>query len=483
MKRQLLLPLLLLAGLIAAAQGSVVSPAAAPALSMVEGMINVEMRLNLSDIPVKSSEVVIVEPYLVNGSDTLALGSVGVFGRRRLIQFERGLNGNVTTPDIVVKASEATPDFLFTTQVPYSDWMDGATLNMKMNTYGCANCSKGETLYVEGIEKWFSPRTSITPDMLIYLRPMVERVKVRDINGSAKIDFPVNSTLLIEDFRNNFAELTGIRQSIDSVRDNADATIHGITICGYASPEGSYANNERLAKGRAEAVVDYVRRIYAFPDSLIKASSVAEDWTGLRQWVESSNLEHRTEILAIIDDPGLTPDERDGRMAKLFPSEYATLLNTVYPGLRHTDYNINYSIRSYSDPAEILAVLKTRPGNLSLDELFVAAQTLDPSSEDFRELFEVAVRLHPSDPVANLNAANTALLRSDTKAARAYLDKAGSSPEAIYTRGVLALMEKNYDEAATLLNEAKNAGITQADAMLLQTATMQQYDNARSKNN
>lgn len=141
MKRQLLLPLLLLAGLIAAAQGSVVSPAAAPALSMVEGMINVEMRLNLSDIPVKSSEVVIVEPYLVNGSDTLALGSVGVFGRRRLIQFERGLNGNVTTPDIVVKASEATPDFLFTTQVPYSDWMDGATLNMKMNTYGCANCS------------------------------------------------------------------------------------------------------------------------------------------------------------------------------------------------------------------------------------------------------------------------------------------------------------------------------------------------------
>ncbi|MDE6577363.1 MAG: hypothetical protein K2K58_04240 [Muribaculaceae bacterium] len=482
MKRLLLLPAIILTWVLTQAQEPAPSPAVAPLITMVEDMINVDMRLNLKDIPVKSSEVVIVVPYLVNGSDSLALESVGIYGRRRYIQYERGLNGRVPIPNIIVKASDATPDFHFNTRIPYQDWMDGATLNMKLNTYGCANCSKGETAYVTGIEKWLSPHINVTAKNLIYQRPAVDSEKVRDIEGSAKIDFPVNSIVLLEDFRNNFEELADIRASIDSVRDNRDATIKNITICGYASPEGSYSNNERLALGRTEAVADYVKRIYAFPDGLIKTSSVAEDWGGLRKWVENSNLEHRSEILSIIDDRKMSPDARDQFLRSQYPSEYATLLNTVYPGLRHTDYRISYSIRSYSDPDEILAVMKTHPGNLSLEELFAAAQSLEPDSDDFREVFEVAVRLHPADSTANLNAANTALLRGDTKAARAYLEKAGAGKEANYTRGILALMEKNYDEAALLLSEAQRAGIPQAEEMLREVMALKEYEKSRSVN-
>lgn len=441
-------------------------------------MINVDMQLNLTDIPVKSSEVVIIVPYLVNDTDSLALGTLGLYGRRRYIQYQRGLNGNVPMPDIAIKASDATSDYRFNTQLPYQEWMDGATLNLKMNRYGCANCSKGETAYVNGIDKWLSPRLNVTAENLIYISPEVDKEKVREIDGSAKVDFPVNSIVLLEDFRNNFAELNAVRASIDSVRDNRDATINSISICGYASPEGSYANNERLAIGRTASVADYVKRIYAFPAGLIMTSSVPEDWDGLRKWVQESNLEHRDNILAIIDDTELSPDAKDQKIRNLYPSEYSTLLNTVYPGLRHTDYRINYSIRSYSDPEEILEVMKTHPGNLSLDELFLAARTLDPDSDEYRELFEVAVRLYPSDPVANLNAANTALLRGDTKAAHSYLDKAGEGKEVSYTRGVLALMERNLDEAETLLTEALEAGIPQAEEMLRQTRSLKQYVNA-----
>lgn len=455
------------------------SPAVAPAITMVEGMINVDMSLNLKDIPVKSGEVVIVEPYLVNGSDSLSLGTVGIYGHRRYIQYQRGLNGRVGTPDIVVKASDAVSDFRFATQINYQEWMEGATLNLRMNTYGCANCSKGQTVYVNGIDKWLSPHTQLISENLIYLRPDVDKEKVRDIEGSAKVDFPVNSIALLEDFRNNYSELRDIRASIDSVRDNDDATIKNIFICGYASPEGSYSNNDRLAIGRTRAVADYVKRIYAFTDDMIETSSVAEDWAGLRKWVEKSNLEHKSEILSIIDNSGLTPDERDRAISNLYPSEYSTLLNTVYPGLRHTDYRINYSIRSYNDPAEILSVMKTRPGNLSLDELYIAASSLEPDSDDFREIYEVAVRLYPSDPIANLNAANTALLRSDTKTARIYLEKAGDSAEAVYARGILAMMENDADAAESLLTEARDAGIEKAVEMLDKLSSRMQYINAR----
>lgn len=479
MKRLLLLTTILTACVASQSQEAAPSsPAVSPAISMVEGMINVDMQLNLTDIPVKSSEVVIIVPYLVNDTDSLALGTLGLYGRRRYIQYQRGLNGNVPMPDIAIKASDATSDYRFNTQLPYQEWMDGATLNLKMNRYGCANCSKGETAYVNGIDKWLSPRLNVTAENLIYISPEVDKEKVREIDGSAKVDFPVNSIVLLEDFRNNFAELNAVRASIDSVRDNRDATINSISICGYASPEGSYANNERLAIGRTASVADYVKRIYAFPAGLIMTSSVPEDWDGLRKWVQESNLEHRDNILAIIDDTELSPDAKDQKIRNLYPSEYSTLLNTVYPGLRHTDYRINYSIRSYSDPEEILEVMKTHPGNLSLDELFLAARTLDPDSDEYRELFEVAVRLYPSDPVANLNAANTALLRGDTKAAHSYLDKAGEGKEVSYTRGVLALMERNLDEAETLLTEALEAGIPQAEEMLRQTRSLKQYVNA-----
>lgn len=456
---------------------TVASPAVAPAISMVEGMIKVDLRLDLKDIDVRSNEVVIAEPYLVNGNDSLALGTIGIYGHRRYIQYQRGLNGRIPNPDVVVKASDATSDFNFNTQVAYQEWMDGATLNMKMNKFGCANCKIGETVSVTGIDRWLLPHLNIDANDLTYVRPLVDSVKVRNLAGSAKIDFPVNSTVLLEDFRNNFKELADVRASIDSVRDNKDATIQSISICGYASPEGSYQNNERLAKGRTEAVVAYVNRIYSFPQNTIKSSSVAEDWEGLRIWVEKSNLEDKKEILAIIDDAALTPDARDQKIRSQFPTEYATLLNTVYPGLRHTDYLINYSIRSYNDPVEILSVMKSHPGNLSLEELFVAAKSLSPDSDEFRELFEVAVRLHPSDPVANLNAANTALLRGDSKAARAYLEKAGESKEADYARGILALMENNYSEAEKLLSAAQESDIPQAARMLQQLRNLMEYEN------
>ena len=117
-------------------------------------------------------------------------------------------------------------------------------------------------------------------------------------------------------------------------------------------------------------------------------------------------------------------------MYKRQPADYAFLLANVYPSLRHTDYRISYVVRSYSDPAEILAIMKKRPGNLSLDEFFVAAQSLEPGSPEFNEVFDIAVRMYPDNPVANLNAAITAFNRHDIPAAERYLAKAGNQTQA-----------------------------------------------------
>ena len=74
--------------------------------------------------------------------------------------------------------------------------------------------------------------------------------------------------------------------------------------------------------------------------------------------------------------------------------------------------------------------------------------------------------MYPDDAVANLNAANSAILKRDYRAALRYLEKAGETPEAIYTRGVLEVYMEDNDAAKPYLIEARKLGVLQADEVL-----------------
>lgn len=216
-------------------------------------------------------------------------------------------------------------------------------------------------------------------------------------------------------------------------------------------------------------------QLYHFEPGIVRTDFEPEDWAGLRRYVERSELAHRGEILAMIDG-GDDPDIREARIRRTYPEEYRYLLRNCYPALRHTDYRIDYTIRRFTDVEEIKRVMKVQPQKLSLNEFYLAAQSLEPGSEEFDEVFETAVRMYPDDPTANLNAANTALQRGDLKAARRYLDKSGDAPETIYTRGVLALMSKDYGEAQLRMQEARSLGIALADEALVQIAKLKENE-------
>lgn len=147
-----------------------------------------------------------------------------------------------------------------------------------------------------------------------------------------------------------------------------DVSIVSVLLKGYASPESPYAHNRDLAKGRTEALKRHILRLYDFADSLIITEHEPEDWAGLRRYVENSNISHRVEILGLIDSD-MEPDAKEARIRHAYPEEYRFLLQHCYPALRHTDYLINYTIRSYTDVDEIRRMLRTSPGKLSLNEI------------------------------------------------------------------------------------------------------------------
>lgn len=289
------------------------------------------------------------------------------------------------------------------------------------------------------IETIHQPKQNVLKPVLQLQAVVAEAPKIRHLDKRAYIDFPVNRIELRADYRRNPAQLDSIITTIKALKADKNLQVMAINIHGFASPEGTYQHNDYLAKNRARTLTEYVRKMVELPDSIFTVSSTAEDWDGLREYIRTSDLEKKEVLLAIAQDETLSPDARDAKLKKQYPAQYRNLLTTCYPALRHSDYHITYKVKPF-DVEEAKQIMKTKPQQLSLNELFMVAQTYEVGSKDFNEVMELAVRMYPTDETANLNAAIIRLNNGDADAAKPYLDRAGDSKEADAARKAYEMM-------------------------------------------
>ena len=418
--------------------------------------LTVELNLDIEKLDVDANRAVLLTPRLVNGTDSIDLPSVGIYGRRRYYYYIRNGIGCISGEnETVYRVSEKPGNVAYRNLTEYKDWMDGAVLKIHRSDWGCCHEILAEYEGILGRH-----REAFFPE-LVFVQPKAEIMKSRSLSGSAYIDFPVDQTVIYPDYHNNTAELGKIEETIDSVRNDKDVTITSVWLKGFASPESPYKHNTDLAIGRTAALKAHIGRLFHFADGIISTAYEPENWEGLRQYVEKSNLNHREEILAMIDSD-MEPDVKEAKIKRTYPDEYRFLLQYCYPYLRRTDYRIEYTIRKFSEVEEIKRIMAERPQKLSLNEFYLVAQEHEPGTVGFTEVFETAVRMYPDDKVANLNAANAAIRRDDFGTAHRYLDKAGDSAEAIYARGALAVREGDYEAACQHFRRAKEMGLGKA---------------------
>lgn len=465
-KTTLILAILLALGNMAVAQ---VTKSIAPGVNIEKFNINregkylaVDMVLAISKLDVNSNRAVLLTPRLVNGSDSVSLPSVGIYGRHRYYYYLRNGFGYISGDDeIAYRASQKPDSVIYSNLTEYRNWMDGATLKIYRSDWGC--CQEIVAEYEGELGTHHEP---FFPE-LVFVQPKAEIMKSRSLSGSAYIDFPVNQTVIYPDFRRNTVELGKIQATIDSVRNDKDVTITSVWLKGFASPESPYSHNTSLAIGRTASLKKHIMQLYRFDDSIIKTDYEPEDWAGLRCRVEQSNISHRDEILVLIDS-NMAPDAREAKIKRSYPEDYRFILQNFYPALRHTDYRIDYTIRTFSEVEEIERIMSEQPQKLSQNEFYLVAGKYEPGTNEFTDVFETAVRMFPNDEVANLNAANAAIRRDDFAAAHKYLSKAGHSAEAVYARGALAVREGDYITACRHLNKAKEMGLEKANATLVE---------------
>lgn len=286
---------------------------------------------------------------------------------------------------------------------------------------------------------------------LAYVTPQAEQEKTRQLSGRAFLDFVVNKTDIRPTYRGNAAELAKVLQTIDVVRRDTFTTITHISIHGYASPESPYQHNAYLAQARAEAFAAYVQGLISLPKNLFTIQSTPEDWEGLSAALMDNGKWITDDVRAIVasDDD---PDAKERQLKKMYPREWRWMLDSIFPALRHSDYEVSYTVRPFT-VEEAARVIREKPQHLSLNEMFLVANTYKPGSQDYNDVFETAVRMYPDDKTANLNAAVIALEKNDLAAAKRYLEKAGDSPEAQNARAVIAIRENRLDDAEQLLRQ------------------------------
>ena len=339
---------------------------------------------------------------------------------------------------------------------------DGRT-NLKVGvTYLLAQAVKRKPVVSAPVR--YDHRLRVVPP-LPFLMPAEEEVKVRQLVGRAFLDFPVNETTINPQYRRNPEELARICASIDSALFDKEIEVMRISLHGYASPESPYANNTRLAKGRTESLKQYISAHYALADTLFQTAFTPEDWENLRAFIEAGNrqtvkddiwyaqasvsetpvmpdflLRYREELLQVIDQE-IDPDEKEAQLKRVGDGvPYQWLLRHVYPGLRHTDYVIEYVVGAYP-VKDGRKLIYTHPEALSLREMYQVAQSYPEGSDDWLDALLIAAKQFPDEEEANLNAACACVRVKRLTDARYYISKAGDTEEADYVGRVIRAME------------------------------------------
>jgi outer membrane protein OmpA-like peptidoglycan-associated protein len=418
----------------------------------------VDMTICLDSLHLKSGRRLILRPIICGRRDTVQLTPIVINGRKADVMYRRNGEEQIDGA-MVIKAKQDPRDVAYSARVPYEDWMDKARVYVVEDQCGCGITRDSDL--GDPLGQITAPVNSdLSQLQFSYQTPEAEAVKERSKSGNAYINFPVNQTVIYESYHENKRELGKILESINSVKEDNHISIEQITIHGYASPEGSYSNNTRLASGRAAAVAKYVSDIEKIPEEKFTVRFTPEDWGGLIDSIKARNMLQTDQMLKLINEEG-DADKREAQLRAQFPEEYATLLREVYPRLRHSNYTVQFAVRAFS-LEEAREYMQTNPDYLSLDEYFKVANSYAAGSAERTQALQQAAAQFPNSETAQLNAALASLESNDLNAAASYAQKAGDTSKAYNVRGVIAVRQGDLTTASQQFAHAAEQGDSEA---------------------
>ena len=258
----------------------------------------------------------------------------------------------------------------------------------------------------------------------------------------------------------NTVSIRDLGKILREINDNEETrALQNIEVSAYASPDGRYTINEKLAEQRQNVSANYLKgelkKIQMNAD--VDTKFTAEDWDGFQELISKSNLQDKDIILRVLS-MYKDPEEREEQIRNM-SEVFTDIKESILPELRRARLIVNYEIIGRSDD-QILAQYKEDPSKLSVEELVYGANKLVTDDETRRQWNETLARQYPSDYRAFNNMAQVAITNGQTELAQTYLKQAAginkNAPEVNTNQALLALKEGNVAAAESYL--AKGSG-------------------------
>lgn len=286
--------------------------------------------------------------------------------------------------------------------------------------------------------------------------------RVREEKQEAGIKFLVNqANLRKSELQNNsIQEFVRMLKRINQDRERLN--LRNVEVKAYASPEGGFAFNDKLANKRQATGETYVKgQLKANKISTgIDAGYTAQDWDGFQRLVQASNIQDKDVILRVLS-MYKDPQERETQIRNMSEG-FRELAFAILPELRRARLIINYETIGRSDD-EITAQYKQDASKLTADELLYLATLVDENEQ--AKVYETTAKLYDKDYRAYNNLATLAIKKGDKETALRYIEQAlridSNASEALANMGLLYLSEGNIEEAERNIARSATANTTQ----------------------
>ena len=381
-------------------------------------------------------------------------------------------NATVTITPVLVYGDQQTAASSVTYQGekvrgnnPVVNYNNGGTLTIPVNYLYNPDMQKSE-LYLtfnvqQGNKQYVLPQVKVA-DGIIATAALADAATVNPATADDKFQRIINEKYTADirflinqaNIRQGELDSQGVIDLQTQLRDAAAAPnreIEEINISSYASPEGAYDFNQRLAENREKNTTNYMEgqlkkdKITEFGE--LTKQFTAEDWEGFQELVAASNIQDKDLILSVLSNVK-DPEVREQEIRNL-ANVFETLADQILPQLRRSHITASVNVIGKSDE-EIAKLAQTNPSELNVEELLYAATLTDDNNRK-AQIYEQVTRLYPNDYRGYNNLGKAQYVNKNYTAAVANLNKAAqlapNSSEVAMNQGLIQLINKDYSAA------------------------------------
>ena len=289
--------------------------------------------------------------------------------------------------------------------------------------------------------------------------------RVTEENFNAQINYlkgksDVRTSELREDDIKLFEEF------LKNAQTDAKVAVKSINVTGFASPEGEEDKNNTLSTDRANAAKEASIKVAKKAENegaqgdIYVTKGSGEDYEGFKKALQADtkmNEDDKNLVLRVLETISNSA-EREQAMRDMGKT-FSYLDKNIFPALRRAEMVVVYDQTGFSDE-ELVALSKTNPDTLNLEELLFTAALSTDLNEQLR-IYKIAETRFPNDYRTANNVGSVLYKQNKVAEAKAQFEKANGIEDNVISKNNLAAiagLEGDRTKAMDLLNQASGAG-------------------------